>query len=218
VFTNADFFGGLAADPKPLLYQPGDSGNYDNINYIVLAEIIARVSGQSYPDYIASHILGPAGMHNTIFRPLCAQLDITARPTHFAFPYLRLHMYSPNLTRANTVPYVHQYWCAYGFTGFGDYVSTTHDLLKYDEALYSGQLLDRPQLEEAFVPVLLNNGRANPDNFGLGWEIERDTSLGTIVYHGGYATGLSAVLLRNISRHQTVVVFDNTHDNAHAVT
>src|SRR5205823_2963456 len=28
VFTNADFLPGLAANAKPLLYQPGDSGNY----------------------------------------------------------------------------------------------------------------------------------------------------------------------------------------------
>jgi tetratricopeptide (TPR) repeat protein len=65
--------------------------------------------------------------------------------------------------------------------------------------------------------VKLNNGTNNLDNFGLGWEIEQDTSLGKVVYHSGAATGLSCILLRNISKHQTVIVFDNAHYNAHEI-
>ena len=35
--------------------------------------------------------------------------------------------------------------------------------------------------------------------------------------HSGAATGLSCVLLRNLTRDQTVIVFDNTHSNAHEI-
>lgn len=52
IFTNADFLKGIVSNKKPLIYQPGEKGNYDNINYIVLALILERVSGMSYNSYI----------------------------------------------------------------------------------------------------------------------------------------------------------------------
>ena len=60
-----------------------------------------------------------------------------------------------------------------------------------------------------------NNGKINPDAFGLGWEIEKDSSLGKLVYHSGAAMGLSSNILRNITKQQTVILFDNMHFNAH---
>lgn len=217
VFTNRDFMAGLAANKKPLIYQPGEKVNYDNINFIVLALILEKVSGKSLEDYIKKNILKPAGMHNTEFFSLSVQFDPTKEMENFAFPHLYPHLYSDLLVKSNTVPYIQNYWHAYNFSGFGDYISTVHDLLKYDKAFYSSQLLTEATLREAFIPVRLNNGSDNPDEFGLGWEIEKDTSLGKIVYHSGAATGLSCIILRNISLHQTVILFDNMHFNAHEI-
>jgi tetratricopeptide (TPR) repeat protein len=181
-----------------------------------LALVLEKVSGMTYSNYIKKYILKPAGMTNTAFFPLNRQYA-QSRNTNFAFPHLYPHLYSDDLVRANTVPYVVSYWHAYNFNGFGDYVSTIHDLLKYDAAYYNGTLLNRKILDGALTPVKLNNGTSNPDNFGLGWEIEQDTSLGKVIYHSGYATGLSCILLRNVSRHQTIILFDNAHYNAHEI-
>jgi len=215
VFTNADFLNGLVANKKPLLYQPCEKGNYDNTNFIVLALVLEKISGMKYGDYINKYILKPVGMNHTslLFMKQYAQL----KNKRFAFPHLYPHFYSDSMVKANEVPYIINYWSAYNFTGFGDYISTIHDLLKYDEAYYNGSLLSEQVLNEAFTLVKLNNGNNNPGNFGLGWEIEQDTTLGKTVYHSGAATGLSCVLLRNISKHQTVIVFDNTHYNAHEI-
>jgi CubicO group peptidase (beta-lactamase class C family) len=216
VFTNADFMKGVVINKKPLIYEPGDKGNYDNINFIVLAVVLEKVSGLSYSDYVNKHILKLAGMNSTQLFSLRKQYSQNVN-RNFAFPHLYPHMYADSLVKANTVPYVISYWSAYDFTGFGDYISTTHDLLKYDNAYYDGILLNGKTLNEAFTPFKLNDGKNNPGNFGLGWEIEEDTSLGKVVYHSGAATGLSCVLLRNISKHQTVILFDNAHYNAHEI-
>src|SRR5436853_1073229 len=116
-------------------------------------------------------------MTHTIFFPLKLQYAQSKNET-FAFPYLFPHLYSDSLVKANAVPYIASYWSAYNFTGFGDYVSTTHDLLKYDESYYNSSLLNTQIVNEAFTPVKLNNGNNNPGNFGLGWEIDEDTTLG----------------------------------------
>lgn len=42
--------------------EPGARVEYCNANYAILGEIITRVSGQPYPDYVTEHILKPLGM------------------------------------------------------------------------------------------------------------------------------------------------------------
>lgn len=41
---------------------PGVKIEYRNVNYMILGEIIERISGQTYGDYVTSHILQPLGM------------------------------------------------------------------------------------------------------------------------------------------------------------
>jgi tetratricopeptide (TPR) repeat protein len=218
VFTNVDFIQGVNANKRPLLYQPGEKWNYDNVNFIVLALILEQVSGTPFNVYIEKHILRPAGMSNTTFFPLSLQFD----PSHvhsknLATPHWYPHFYSDTPIRATAIPYVVTYWHAYNFIGFGDYTSTTEDLLKYDEALYDGRLLGKAELQEAFTPVKLNDGKDNPGLYALGWEVEKDSSLGKVVYHGGNSIGLSCILVRNLTKHQTVIVFDIAHDDAHSI-
>lgn len=212
VFTNDDFIRGVVTNPKPLLYEPGSKGNYDNINFIVLALVIEKVTGMHHTNYITDNILLPAGMTQTMHIPSTQQYTQTFN-FPFAYPYLYPHKYSDKIIKANEVPYVVNYWSSYNFSGFGNYVSTISDLLKYDEAYYHGSLLKQEVINQAFEPVKLNDGKNNPAHFGLGWQIAKDSSFGKVVYHNGNATGLSCILLRNISKRQTIIIFDNIHNN-----
>lgn len=212
VFTNADFLQGVATYTKQLIYQPGEKGNYDNINFIVLALVIEKVSGMPHNDYIKQHILIPAAMANTLPVPPKTQYNLPLN-FPFAYPYLFPHQYSDSMVKAKDVPFIANYWSTYDFSGFGDYVSTLNDLLNYDKAYYNGKLLQQNTIDQAFKPVKLNNGKNNPANFGLGWQIDKDSSFGKVVYHNGNATGLSCILVRNISKHQVIIIFDNIHNN-----
>ncbi|WP_153798440.1 serine hydrolase [Foetidibacter luteolus] len=213
-FTNKDFMLEVVAHKQPLKYQPGEKGNYDNVNFLVLALIVEKVSGIPYKNFIEKNILQPADMAETSLFPLPEQFD-GRKIKDFAFPHVYLHFYEATPVKSNSIPYVREYWHSYGFNGFADYVSTIRDLWKFDNALYKNTLLKQQTLEEAFVPIKLNSGETNPDYFGLGWEMEKDTSLGKLVYHSGAAMGLSSNILRNITKRQTVIIFDNAHFNAH---
>lgn len=216
VFTNVDFLPAMISGKNPLIYSPGETGNYDNVNYIVLAVLIEHLSGLPYADYIQRYLLEPAGMKHTRFMPLAQQFN-TDTLAHFAYPHLYLRAYDDRPTRSNTVPYIRNYWKTFALTGFGDYISTVDDILRYDKALYENRLLKAETLQETFRPIRLTNGKLHPDLFGLGWEAEADSSLGQVVYHSGAAISLSCVMIRNITRQQTVILFDNTHFNAHEV-
>jgi CubicO group peptidase (beta-lactamase class C family) len=214
IFTNADFLSGLNANKSPLVYQPGESWNYDNTNYIVLALILEKVSGESYGEYIKKHILRPAGMNHTVFFPFLFDSSKN-KIKNLAIPHWYPQIYADQPIKADSIQYVSSYWRAYQFSGFGDFISTTRDLLKYDQALYDGMLVSQRLLNEAFVPVKLNNGKENPGNYGLGWTIGRDNSRDKVVYHVGGSIGLNCVLYRNVSRNQTVIAFDLARPSAH---
>lgn len=51
----------------PLVCQPGEAYNYSTVGFALLGEIVTRVSGQRYEDYVKEHILQPLGMNRTFF-------------------------------------------------------------------------------------------------------------------------------------------------------
>lgn len=214
VFTNDDFLPQVRACPVPLRYVPGSNGNYDNINFLVLAEIVRAVTGRTYVTYVRERVLRPAGMRQTTYRAAPLERNQGA-PS--AVPYIFLHQYSTTPVAATAIPYAVNYWHAYQFVGFSGFESTLGDLLRFDRALHTDGLLSQATLHEAYIPVRLADGRVNPGRFGFGWAVETDSSMGTVVYHSGSATGLSCVLLRNITADQTVIVFQNTGEGAHEV-
>jgi CubicO group peptidase (beta-lactamase class C family) len=57
----------LARSGYDLLGAPGDWFNYSNDGYGLLAAIVERVSGQTYPSFVTEQILNPAGMENSTF-------------------------------------------------------------------------------------------------------------------------------------------------------
>jgi CubicO group peptidase (beta-lactamase class C family) len=72
----------LATEPEPdpeawlkhqlskyhkLKSEPGERFSYSNLGYAVLGDLIAKVSGKSYKEYVKENILGPLGMARTGF-------------------------------------------------------------------------------------------------------------------------------------------------------
>src|SRR5262249_43058396 len=137
-----DLLLGMRLKPVPLLYAPGTNWNYDNINFIVLAMIIEKITGKSYPDYIRKYILEPAGMQQT-FLPHSSFYHYTPEEKKSIAETYRLPLWqSTALEKTDTIQFVADYWKVYNFSGFGEIVSTAGDLLKYDQALYSGRLVN----------------------------------------------------------------------------
>jgi CubicO group peptidase (beta-lactamase class C family) len=50
---------------KELNFKPGDKWMYSNSGYSLLAEIVEKVSGERFPDYIQKHVFQPLGMKNS---------------------------------------------------------------------------------------------------------------------------------------------------------
>jgi CubicO group peptidase (beta-lactamase class C family) len=64
-----------------LVFAPGTSWQYSNIGFEVLADLIAKVSGEPFEDYVQRHILTPLGMgHSTLLNDRRRFVEPGARP------------------------------------------------------------------------------------------------------------------------------------------
>jgi D-alanyl-D-alanine carboxypeptidase len=63
--SNHDWYEYVA--PLPLAFEPGTKRQYCNSCYVVLGEIIERLSGMPYEQYIQRNVFDPAGMKHTGF-------------------------------------------------------------------------------------------------------------------------------------------------------
>ena len=102
------------------------------------------------------------------------------------------------------------------FYGNGGIVSTALDLQKYQKALFSYKILGKKELEAALTATKLTNGKVvsytidgKELSYGLGWGMYTDESNGKIVFHDGLITGLTSILLHNMTKNQTVILLSN---------
>ncbi len=114
-------------------FTPGSQDGYSNYGFIVLGRIIEAISGQSYYAYLDEHILLPAGMTGTGFKP--ESEDVPQR----AVAYTKKDGQWTRETK--TLPWR-------GMSAGGGY-STASDMLKFCEALRRGKLVSTALLQEA---------------------------------------------------------------------
>lgn len=67
-------------------FAPGTSWNYNNGGYVLASEIVARLSGQSFADFMGERIFAPIGMHDTLVRPLDTDLLPNSATLHVPRP------------------------------------------------------------------------------------------------------------------------------------
>lgn len=207
VFTNKDIIPAFISKKASLIFKPGEDFSYNNVNYNILALIVEKITGLSFESYLKKYIFLPAGMKNTSL-----SLFFKRKDNNLSNRYYLKDPYTDQVRRADTAAEFKIIY-SFNFQGHGDIISTAHDLLKYDEALYNGSLLSNATLKEVFSPVKLANGKDNIQRYALGWITREDTSMGEIVKHDGGLPGGRTMLLRNITRHQTIIIFDNTANN-----
>ncbi len=53
---------------EELQAAPGEEYNYNNSAFILLAGIVERISGQTFPEFMEENVFGPLGMNSTVVR------------------------------------------------------------------------------------------------------------------------------------------------------
>jgi CubicO group peptidase (beta-lactamase class C family) len=218
VFSNKDFLPTLKNLRQPLDFKPNDKYQYTNANYILLALLVENISNITFQEYLQRNIFIPAKMTNTYFQKDNSQIGNKTRVIDNDYPFL----FSAELENVDSLKnYRVRMLNLSGFVGNGNIITTTADILKFDQELYAGKFIKQSSLKEAFTPNKLSNSQLVQTNlggekasYGLGWFILSDSSKGKIVGHTGGVPGALSILLRNIDKKQTVILFDNAFNKS----
>jgi CubicO group peptidase (beta-lactamase class C family) len=180
------------AYPLPLRFAPGEKWEYCNVGYFSLAEIIRKVSGKPWGDYLNERLFTPLEMNAT--RTTTVTEIIQNRANGYVWRNNKLQNASS----------------FFALRPSGAFLSSVLDLAKWDAALYNDKILKQSTLSQVWMPVKLNSGATHP--YGFGWELS--TVAGhKMVHHGGSLPGFRAQFMRFVDDKLTVVVLTNG-DNA----
>jgi uncharacterized protein YbbC (DUF1343 family) len=154
----------LACTTKPA-GPPGVRFVYSDINFILLGEIVHRLSGQMLSDYARQSIFLPLGMKETMFLPpasLAPRIAPTERVDKTS-PPLRGVVHDPS-TRAMG-----------GVAGHAGLFSTAADLARFAQMMLNGGSLDGVRLFSPLTVEKFTEPQSPPGQpilRGLGWDID----------------------------------------------
>ncbi len=180
----------LLARQKALNFAPGERFLYSNSGYVLLGEIVARVSGKTLRQFVDERIFRPLGMRVSMIRD-----DHTEMIENRASGYAPLEDGGFRIAESN-----------FDLVGDGSVFTTVRDLYRWDQNFYhhkiGGENLAEPQHET----LVLNDGRNIP--YAAGLEIGAYGGL-RFVAHSGSWVGFKAQLLRFPEQRFSVICLCN---------
>jgi CubicO group peptidase (beta-lactamase class C family) len=188
--TNWDVLNTLITKYPALDFNTGSRFKYCNTNFVLLALLVEKVSGLSFPYYVKEHIFNVAGM----------------KDSYVLSPFNRAD-YMPSWTANGRI---YQFEYLDGLYGDKNVFTTCRDLLKYDSAIRSGALLDPLAYEKAWQPNFRDTKYDEPwEYYGLGWRLKVFENNLKIPYHNGWWHGNNAVFQRLVADTAVIIVTGN---------
>jgi CubicO group peptidase (beta-lactamase class C family) len=188
---NADYLERLHRYPPRFL--PGSQSEYSNSNYILLAEVVERITGRSLRRFLAEEVFALAGLTNT-----CVQ-----DTPEFPVPWRARGYKRRSRGRFDESEFLIH------LVGHSHVFSTAADLGRYYQALWSCHILSPEHLNACFCRGRLDNGEMH--EYGFGWY--DDSSSGRpSMGHGGYWDGFRNYVRRFAEADVTIAVMSNDED------
>lgn len=185
---------------KLYLFEPGTSCKYSNIGYFLLSQIIEKVSGISYEDYLRKNIFEKAGMTNS---GISNNDSIVSK---------KAGIYYQNGTGYALNPYIN--WNLDGM------YSTVDDLYKLDRAMYGTSILSEESKKKMHTPY----NKAYPDggfidSYGYGIFIDPYYNHGHhLLTHSGGFVGTMTTFDRYPDDNIFIAVLSNNESESHMIS
>lgn len=170
---------------------PDTHFTYCNTNYALLALLIEKVSGLSYPQFIKKTFFDPLQMNNSyVFTPA----DSLRQTPSYDF---RGHA-----VKNNYLDFVY---------GDKNIYTTPRDLMKWNSGLNSNVLFSDSTLKQAYEPQ--SHERKGSRNYGLGWRMTIFPNNRKVIYHNGWWHGNNASFIRLLKEDITIIVLGNRYNS-----
>jgi CubicO group peptidase (beta-lactamase class C family) len=173
-------------------FRPGTGYQYINSDYVLLAEIVRRISGKTLDGFCQERIFGPIGMTHSRFEE-----DVGTLIANRVHSYRRV---KGSYARAILNDEV---------AGPSNLVTTAEDLNRWAHNLETGAVGGARVLARMAERGVLADGTVNA--YAMGQDLYRFRGFDTWM-HGGRHAGFRSFLLRVPSEHLSVAVFGNVAD------
>ena len=189
-FTNQEIFD-IVAKHKPELARQTDTGfMYNNFNYAILALIIEKITGQTYPEAMKEMVFAPLKMKNT-----------------FVFEEKHINSASQSFYQRSSKLYpLDQYDLIYGDKNI---YTTPRDLFNFSKALFSKDFLPKELMEKIFEPY--SNEKKGVNNYGLGFRLKIFDEGKKLTYHNGWWHGSNTVFIHLRESKTTIIALSNKY-------
>ena len=184
-----------------LVTAPGERYQYSNLGYGILGDVISRVSGQSYTDFMRGEVFVPLGMNHT-----------------------SVHV-EPGLEEDQAVKYIPEDTvvppCDSDSPGASSIYGSAHDLMRFAMFHLKNNLPDqRAIISDAAIDEMqqpspetgpTREWEREGSGYGIGWFIGITGNRLRVVQHNGGTVGVSTVLALVPEENLAVVVLSNTN-------
>jgi CubicO group peptidase (beta-lactamase class C family) len=181
----------IISHQKELNFSPGDEYQYCNTGYSLLAEIVARKSGQSFREFTDANIFKPLGMTST-----------HVHDDHERIVRNRAFSYRPEGDKSFKNAFNNA-----SVVGGGGMYSTVEDLAKWINNFDQGRVGGPDILKQMHEQGMLNNGKTNRYAFGLAIDDYKGMKM---VEHNGAFAGYRSDIMRFPDRQFAVVLLGNS--------
>jgi CubicO group peptidase (beta-lactamase class C family) len=166
----------LLKQQKKLLFEPGSQWSYCNTNYLLLAQIVEKITGVSFQEWTKSHIFEPVGMKDSFFMKNSSQI-IESK----ADPYKKVEneFVRDNGNWTNAV-------------GMGYLFTNIDDMILWMDNFRTMKVGGSDVIEKMFKKATLTNGNESFYGFGLGILTRSGKK---IIGHSGQTAGYKTAML-----------------------
>ncbi len=179
----------LVSRQKELNFNPGEDFLYCNTGFVLLAEVVARVSGQSFAQFTKSSIFDPLNMSSSLFYD--DHEKIVKNRTYSYYEYIDQYK---------------KYAMNYASVGASNLFTSAMDLSQWALNFSDFKVGDKDIVKKMNVLAVLNSGETS--HFAYGQMINKYMGLKEI-YHIGSLGGYRSYFSRFPDQNLSIIVLSN---------
>jgi D-alanyl-D-alanine carboxypeptidase len=176
-----------------LYFQPGSRYRYSNAAFCLLALIIEKLSGETYPAYLRNHVFGPLNM----MRSDVIQPDFKIADRAFGYECDKDTFRIADAKES----------LFFSTMGDGGVYTSIDDYLRWITAIQQKSVMD-PALVNEVQSAQFPIDTARNLSYGFGWFVAGSGD-SRLVYHTGSNGGFRTIVLTKPSAKYAVVIFSN---------
>lgn len=202
LISNADIVNCMITNKPARDNAPNKKFQYCNTNYCLLAYIVELVTKKTFAAYMKENIFDPLRMKRTWI------LDRTNDTIYYNTT--KGYNKKKDDNGKNWEPAEVNFLD--GVNGDKNVYSSVYDMFIFDRALYSGKLLKKETLEEAYKGY--SHEQPGTRNYGLGWRIIDRGKGWKLVYHNGWWHGYNTLFFRRPIDETLIVILSNHYNRS----